>query len=105
MEATLILFAVFALVVLASTVFWGWTLLDAARRPRSQWEAAGQEKTLWVVAIVVLGVTGSVAYLLVPRPRLVRVRDAAATSFDPTNFGVPEGGAIYGADGFEQPGR
>ena len=55
---------------LVTLVVWLWGLIDAARRPDSAYQAAGQNKVLWIVLCVVLGALGSLIYLLAIRPKV-----------------------------------
>jgi uncharacterized membrane protein len=63
------------LIYLVMLVVWLWGLIDAARRPDTAYQAAGQNKVLWIVLCVVLGALGSLIYLLAIRPKV-----AAASS-------------------------
>jgi hypothetical protein len=64
----------------AMLVFWVWGIVDAARRPDAQWQAAGHSKALWLGVIVGTGLLGcftfgwlgSLLYILIPRPALQR---------------------------------
>lgn len=71
MEVALLPFV--ALVFLAGFAFWIWMLIDALRRPSTDWEAADQNQVVYIVVIVVLGFIGAVVYALVARPRLKAV--------------------------------
>lgn len=62
--------AVFFFLAIAGFVFWIWGLVDALRRPQSEWQAAGQNQILWVVVMVFLGFIGTILYLLIARPQL-----------------------------------
>ncbi len=69
--------AVILLVLVASFVVSLWALIDAAIRPRAAFDAAGQNKILWIVlpivGIVFLGVIGGIlglVYLGVIRPKV-----------------------------------
>lgn len=55
---------------LVMAALWIWSLVDALRIPDQRWSAAGENKILWVVLIVVLGILGSILYVLIPRKRL-----------------------------------
>ena len=46
-----------------------WVLIDAIRHPRSDWEAIGRSKVLWIVLILLTWIA-AIVYLLVPRPSL-----------------------------------
>jgi hypothetical protein len=56
--------------LLVATATWIWSLVDALRIPDQRWAAAGENKVLWVVLIVVLGLLGSLLYVLMPRKKL-----------------------------------
>jgi uncharacterized protein involved in exopolysaccharide biosynthesis len=68
-----VLIIIFLLVGLAAFVVWIWGIVDAAQRPSSAWEAAGQNKILWIVLQVVLGAILSLVYLFAIRPKLQAV--------------------------------
>ena len=68
----LAVFLVFAVVSLVCTGLWIWSLVDALRITDPQWDAAGQSKVLWVILIAVLGILGSILYVLMARPALTR---------------------------------
>jgi hypothetical protein len=55
---------------------WVWSLVDALRIRDQVWDAAGQNKVLWVLLIVLLGLLGSVLYLFIPKPALRRASAA-----------------------------
>jgi hypothetical protein len=55
---------------LVLTALWVWSLVDALRIRDRVWDAAGQNKVLWVLLIVLLGLLGSVLYLFIPKPEL-----------------------------------
>jgi uncharacterized RDD family membrane protein YckC len=58
--------------VLVAAAIWVWSLVDAVRIPDQRWDAAGENKVLWVILIVVLGLLGSLLYVLMPRKKLGR---------------------------------
>ncbi|KRF25276.1 PLDc N-terminal domain-containing protein [Phycicoccus sp. Soil803] len=66
------LFEGWHIIVLIGFVLWLWALVDALRRPDQQWKAAGQNKVLFVVLIVILGWLGALLYAVIPRPALAR---------------------------------
>ncbi|MFC2153315.1 PLDc N-terminal domain-containing protein [Actinomycetota bacterium] len=53
-------------------------LVDIARRPRSEWETAGQNQLVWVLLVVFVSVIGVVLYYAIARPRL---EDAASITY------------------------
>jgi uncharacterized RDD family membrane protein YckC len=55
---------------LVAAAIWIWSLVDALRIPDQRWTAAGENKILWVILIVVLGLLGSLLYVLMPRKKL-----------------------------------
>jgi hypothetical protein len=67
-----VLVLVFLVVGLAGTVFWLWALVDALRRPDQQYTAAGQNKVLWLLVVLLGHFIGALIYLLVARPQLER---------------------------------
>jgi hypothetical protein len=71
--AFLVFLAVMLSLVLASTIFWIWSLVDLLRRPDQQYVAAGQNKVVWLLVVLLGHVIGSLIYLLVARPQLDRV--------------------------------
>jgi hypothetical protein len=69
-------FGVFELIILAivfgSIGTWVWSLVDMLGRPAHQWKAIGQERALWLLVILFVGLPGSIGYLLAIRPKLAR---------------------------------
>ncbi len=67
-------FSVFGILVvgvfLAATALWIFTLVESLQIPDHTWQAAGQNKLLWVLLIVFLGFLGSILYMVIPRPSL-----------------------------------
>ena len=53
-------------------VWWVWCLIQALRVPDSDWARADQNKLLYILLMVVLGVVGTIAYAVVARPALRR---------------------------------
>jgi Phospholipase_D-nuclease N-terminal/Protein of unknown function (DUF2516) len=68
-----VLVLVFLVVGLAGTVFWLWALVDVLRRPDQQYTAAGQNKVLWLLVVLLGHFIGALIYLLLARPQLERV--------------------------------
>lgn len=94
-----------AAVVVMIGFAWAWSLADALKRPQTQWENAQQHKNAWVAVLVILGPLGALLYTLTARPELKQFQyKAAPTVFDPTAFGVPDGGVAYPGDGFRPTG-
>ena len=66
------------ILALALMAFVVWAFVDVLRRPRQQWEIAGQQQVVWIVALAVstlmgLGAVAALVYVLVPLPRLREV--------------------------------
>jgi hypothetical protein len=74
MDANLALFLLL-LVALSIGAWWLLMLVDALRTPQSVWKAAGQSQLLYVLLMVLVGVLGTLVYVLVARPQL---REAGA---------------------------
>ena len=58
------------LVVFLLTALPIWGIMDAALHPDQAWTAADQNKLVWIVVQVVLWTIGTVAYLIIVRPKL-----------------------------------
>lgn len=71
-----VLLALVPLVMLPLFVWWIWCLIQALRIPDSAWATADQNKLLYVVLMIFLGVIGTIAYAVVARPAL---RNAGTT--------------------------
>jgi Protein of unknown function (DUF2510)/Phospholipase_D-nuclease N-terminal len=78
-------FGVFELIILAivfgSIGTWVWSLADMLGRPAHQWKAIGQERVLWLLVILFVGVPGSIGYLLAIRPKLARAALAPSPTY------------------------
>lgn len=68
----LVLLPVLVISVVA-TIWWVLVLVEAVKVPDPAWAAAGQNKLLYVLLMVFLGVLGSLIYVLVARPALKAV--------------------------------
>lgn len=64
----LVCFLPFLLLVIASSVFWIWMLVDCLTNESSQ----GNEKIVWLLVIVLLHGVGAFLYLVVRRPQRKR---------------------------------
>jgi heme/copper-type cytochrome/quinol oxidase subunit 2 len=79
-------FALYIVIIVGSLVFLVVSLVDMAKRPDWQWKIAGQEKTLWIVLVVVLNLFAIVSFIywFNVRKKLIAVeRAAAAGQFGP----------------------
>jgi hypothetical protein len=61
------------LVGLAFVAFPIWCLVDALRISDQRWAVAGENRLLWVLLIVLLCLLGSLLYVVIPRPKLMRI--------------------------------
>lgn len=61
------------LFLLALFAFPLWGIIDAAVRPDSQWRAANQNKIVWVLLQIFLGIIGAIVYFAAIRPKLKAV--------------------------------
>ena len=67
--------AVFSLLLLLGFipfVWWVWCLIQAMRVPDSDWVAADQNKLIYILLMIFLGVVGTIVYAVVARPALRR---------------------------------
>lgn len=68
-------------IVLGAFGTFAWSLVDVLGRPTHQWKAVGQDKTLWLLVILFVGLPGSIAYLAAIRPKLVRAALAPMAAY------------------------
>lgn len=69
----------FLLVAFVSFIWWIVAVIDAVKRPEAEWAAAQQDRTLWLLGLILGGfivspLIATVLYWLIPRPKLDRVR-------------------------------
>lgn len=69
MDATVLLFIPLLLAV-GLFAWWLVILIEALRIPETRWKSAGQDRIVYVLLMVFLGIIGTIAYLIVARPRL-----------------------------------
>ncbi len=55
------------LLLVLPAIFWIWTIVDCAMR-----EPEGNDKLVWLIVIVLIGIIGSLIYCLVRRPARIR---------------------------------
>jgi Phospholipase_D-nuclease N-terminal len=60
-------------VIVVGAALWLWSLVDALRTNGQTWNAAGQNKLVWVVVIILLTLLGSVLYVAVAKRALKKV--------------------------------
>ena len=61
---------VFILLLVVMPALTIWALVDLLRRPTSQWETAGQDRLVWALVVVFVGLVGPVLYLTIGRNQL-----------------------------------
>lgn len=104
-------FLLLSLVALAVSL---WALIDAAMRPTWAWEAAGQNKTLWIVlnvaGLFVCGLVIGLVYLLAIRPKVASGQTGGSGGGGGyggpgATWGPPPGGptALGGPMGWDRP--
>jgi TctA family transporter len=69
----IVMFIGFAVVALGCAVWWLIMLIEAVRVPESQWLAADQSKLTHVLLMCLLGIVGTIVYMVTARPALRRV--------------------------------
>lgn len=67
----IIIWLLFAAVILAGGVYWVIALVEVCRIPDGQYRAAGQEKITWILLLVLLHLIGAVAWAFGPRKRVL----------------------------------
>jgi len=65
-----LLVAIVAVVAIALFLWWLLVLIEALRTPTSQWKAAGQNQIVYIVLMVLVGLVGTIVYIVVARPQL-----------------------------------
>lgn len=76
-----------------------WAIVDCARRPTHEWTAAGQDKTTWLLLLILVGlvlgfgcgithILMPILYMAIPRPALKQV----AGMPPPQGYGYGYGG-------------
>ena len=59
--------------VLIPLILWVMSLISALRYPEHRWTASGQSRVAYILLIVLLGLLGSLLYLVLARPKLKAV--------------------------------
>ncbi|WP_110241158.1 hypothetical protein [Nocardioides gilvus] len=65
-----IIVIVFGVISIAVFVWWLMMLIEALRIPSGRWTATGQSQILYVLAMIFLGIIGTILYVLIPRKQL-----------------------------------
>lgn len=77
----------FAALAIAGGLWW-WAFISAVSKPTAVWEHAGQNKALWVVLQLGLGILGAIGYLVAVRSKLLASQ--AALQGTPQYFPPPQ---------------
>ncbi len=78
-------------IVFGAIGLWGWSIVDVLNRPAHEWKAIGQERTLWLLVILFVGLPGSIGYLLAIRPKLARIAELGPAAAYPMLTAAPPG--------------
>ena len=65
-----LLFGVFRILAVAGFALWIWASVNSLSKPDAVWEAAGQNKIVWLLVIIFLGFIGAILYALIAKPQL-----------------------------------
>ena len=68
-------------------VFTIWALVDVLRRPKAEWQRAGQSQLVWTLVVIFVGFIGPIVYLFVGRPILQRSANANLATTVPSARG------------------
>jgi hypothetical protein len=87
---------------------WVFAVYDAMRRPAVEWQAIGQDKTLWVAVLFVTffmagGLPGAALYLLVPYRAFRQIETARAETVSAPVVASPERAQVVTPAAVEEP--
>jgi Protein of unknown function (DUF2510) len=104
-----LLFVLWFVVIVGSLVMLVVAVVDIAKRPEWQWRLAGQEKTVWLLLVILVNVLAipSLIYWFNIRKKLIMVEAAAAGGAYGSGLAMPTrwpGPNPMGAPGFAPPG-
>lgn len=86
---TLLFVTIFALAI-GATVFWVIYLVEVVKTPEAQWKAAGENQVLHLVLMLVLGIIGTIIYVVSARPKLQQVGPPPpGYGYQPPGYGYP----------------
>lgn len=69
----------FILAVIVLPLLTLWALIDLLRRPEQQWKQAGQDRLVWALIVVFVGLIGPILYLTIGRSKLDGVTTSGET--------------------------
>lgn len=95
-------FLIFFAALIAALVFWIMKIVEVAQIPEPQYRAAGTDKTVWVLVVVLVGWVGALIWQFAKRDDVLRARGLLPPQ--PFGYGLPPGtgyrqgpGPAYGA--------
>lgn len=88
-------FLIFFAALIAGLVFWIMKIVEVAQIPEPQYRAAGTDKTVWVLVVVLVGWVGALIWQFAKRDDVLRARGLLPPP--PVGYGLPPGpGPGYG---------
>jgi hypothetical protein len=90
---------------IAALVFWIMKIVEVAGIPEQQYRAAGTDKTVWVLVVVLVGWVGALIWQLAKRDDVLRARGLVPPpGFGPAPYWGPVQGPVYGQQQLPGPG-
>jgi hypothetical protein len=113
-----LVFLLFFAAMIAALVFWIMKIVEVAQIPDPQYRAAGTDKTVWVLVVVLAGWIGAIIWQFAKRDDVLRARAAfgpvppqlaplgmAPPGFVPPGFAAPPGTTLGPPPGwYPEPG-
>lgn len=78
-------------VVFGAIGVWTWSLVDILRRSEPEWKAIGQDRTLWLILVLFVGMIASVGYFLAIRPKFEKLKALGGLPIMPVLNAAPAG--------------
>jgi hypothetical protein len=91
-----VFFLAFFAAMIAGLVFWIMKIVEVAQIPDAQYRAAGTDKTVWVLVVVLLGWIGALIWQFAKRDEVLRARGLLGSG-GPGYLPGPGYGPGYGA--------
>src|SRR5436309_8823447 len=92
-------FLLFFAAMIAALVFWIMKIVEVAQIPEPQYRAAGTDKTVWVLVVVLVGWVGALIWHFAKRDDVLRARGLVP----PPAYGAALGWGPGPAPGWGQP--
>ena len=86
-----LIFLVFFAAMIAGLVFWILKIVEVAGIPEPQYRAAGTDKTVWVLVVVLVGWVGALIWQFAKREDVLRARGLVPPGGAPGPMGQPPG--------------